>query len=174
VISYMQSNQLVQDTGPLSAAIGRYLAGQSVSDDDKSLIQQAIAVGGLPPVAGANGFPPSINTAPPSSTGGTTSGKLPPVTGLGGGSGMFNRVGGRLVNNYIDWWWNGVNGADHYEAHERSAFGSRDMSTKTPGIHETDLSAPNADHYLTVWAVDIHGVRGEPATTVVHTHDNSY
>lgn len=79
VIAYMTSNNLVEDPTQLSTALGRYLTGAFVDPDKDaalvSLIQQAIAVKGYPPVAGPNGFPPAINTHP------GTSG--PPVTNPG-------------------------------------------------------------------------------------------
>lgn len=169
---YMYSNGQITDLGPLSNAIGKYLAGQSTSADEHSLVNQAIAVAGYPPVAGPNGMPPSFNTSPPGNTGG--SGKLPAVTGIWGGSGMFNRVNGQLVNNYIDVGWNAVAGAVKYHLKEHSAFGGREWDTTETSVHETGLTAPNADHYVTVWAVDSAGRQGEPATIVVHTHDNSF
>jgi hypothetical protein len=43
-----------------SAALGAYLAGRAVTDDQRSIIDQATAVGGLPPVAGLGGYPPAI------------------------------------------------------------------------------------------------------------------
>lgn len=65
----------IQDESGLSAALGKYLTGSYVADGsaDESLIQQAIAAEGYPPVSGPNGYPPSINRNPPNSTGGTGS-----------------------------------------------------------------------------------------------------
>lgn len=62
VITYMDTNDVVADIGPLSAALGAYLTGKPPTADGISLIQQAIAIAGYPPVPGANGYPPSINT----------------------------------------------------------------------------------------------------------------
>jgi len=76
VIEYMTSNNLVEDPTQLSTALGRYITGGFIDPDKDaalySLVQQAIAVKGFPPVSGAHGFPPAINTHP-----GTTT---PPVT----------------------------------------------------------------------------------------------
>jgi hypothetical protein len=178
VEQYMSSNGSVQDAGPLSAAIGKYLTNQPVTDEQKSLISQAIAIGGYPPVSGPSGYPPSINTAPagtttPPAPGGGTPQQLPAPTGLWGGSGMFNRVGGKLVNNYIDTGWNPVAGAVKYRYEEHSAFGGQRFDTVEPRVHET-VAMPNADHYVTVRAVDKDNNEGLPATIVVHTHDNSF
>jgi hypothetical protein len=63
-IQYMQAQGLIEDATMLSAALGRYLAGSPLSPTDKSLVEQAIAFQGLPPVPGTGGYPPSINTAP--------------------------------------------------------------------------------------------------------------
>jgi hypothetical protein len=173
--NYLQGNGAVSEVAPLSAALGKYLTGQPVSTDQVSLIQQAIAIGGYPPVGGPSGYPPSINTSPPGNTNppGDTTGKLPAVTGLYGGSGLFNRVNGKLVNNYIDVGWNPVAGAVKYRYEEHSAFGGQKFDVDKPPVHET-VAAPNADHYITVRAVNKDGVDGEPNTIVVHTHDNSF
>lgn len=64
VIEYMITNGLVEDGSVLSAALGAYITGRPVTDAQRSLIEQAIAAQGFPPLAGPNGYPPSINTAP--------------------------------------------------------------------------------------------------------------
>jgi LysM repeat protein len=78
VIQYMTDNNLVENPAQLSAALGKYLTGAFIDPDDTadtSLIQQAIAVKGYPPIAGPHGFPPAINNHPGSTT--------PPVTNPG-------------------------------------------------------------------------------------------
>lgn len=50
------------DVGALTDALGLYLQGQAVDPAQKTLIFDAIAVGGDPPVAGAGGYPPSVRT----------------------------------------------------------------------------------------------------------------
>lgn len=160
------------EPGYLGGVLGKYLARQELSLDEAAIVRMAWAFEGKPP----SGVPIILATS-----GGSTPGTPPPPvgklaapTGLYGGSGMFNRLNGQLVNNYIDWGWQPVDGADHYHWQERSAFGGQSGDVKTPGLHETGLMAPNADHTLTVWAVDAAGNRSAPATVVVHTHDNSY
>lgn len=65
-------NVIGLDAGLVSAAIGKYIAASDVNDAQKSIIEQAIAAENYPPVAGANGYPPSIKhsadpiTPPPS------------------------------------------------------------------------------------------------------------
>lgn len=71
-ITGMTNSGIIQDASALSVALGKYIAGQPVGNDSvvRSLIEQAIAFNGPPPLAGPNGYPPSINTQNP----------LPPVT----------------------------------------------------------------------------------------------
>lgn len=52
------------DPGVLAAALGAYIAGQPVTPAQQSLIDQAIAFEGYPPVAGPNGMPPALNVQP--------------------------------------------------------------------------------------------------------------
>jgi len=74
------------DPGALSAALGAYLAGQPVSSDQVSLIDQAIAAEGYPPQAGPSGYPPGINESGTPSQGGT-GGSGGGVTGSGSDTG---------------------------------------------------------------------------------------
>lgn len=75
VINYMTQNEIVQDNGvALTAALSVYLNGGVPTADQTSLINQAVAIAGLPPIAGANGYPPHINTGPP-----ITQGPNPPT-----------------------------------------------------------------------------------------------
>lgn len=67
-IEYMLSNGLVADSTALSTALGKFLTGAYVTDSQVSLIEQAIAVEGKPPVAGTNGYPPSLNRSTSSSS----------------------------------------------------------------------------------------------------------
>lgn len=64
VISYLGTDGGIVDTSQLSEALGKYLLGAALTVTQVSLVQQAIAVEGYPPVAASNGYPPSINTAP--------------------------------------------------------------------------------------------------------------
>jgi hypothetical protein len=64
VQQYLVGNGSVTDSGKLSTAIGKYLAGLALSSDEIDLVHMAVAIGDKPPVAGSTGFPPSINTAP--------------------------------------------------------------------------------------------------------------
>lgn len=57
------AEQLMGSTGSdaIAAALGKYLTGQPVTSDQQTMIQQAIAVEGYPPVPGPSGFPPSMD-----------------------------------------------------------------------------------------------------------------
>jgi len=69
-IAGMTNSGIIEDASALSVALGKYIAGQPVGDNTttRSLIEQAIAFNGAAPVAGPNGYPPSINTANPTSS----------------------------------------------------------------------------------------------------------
>jgi hypothetical protein len=58
------ANTVGLDGGAVSAALAKYLVGATLTDSDVSYVQQAIASEGLPPAGGANGYPPSMRTAP--------------------------------------------------------------------------------------------------------------
>lgn len=62
VVQYMVSQG--GDAGVIGPAIANFLAGQVVTPAQKPLVLQAIAFEGNPPIAGTNGFPPSIRDAP--------------------------------------------------------------------------------------------------------------
>jgi hypothetical protein len=66
-IAGLTNSGIIEDAAALSVAIGKYIAGQPVGDNTtaRSLIEQAIAFNGYPPLAGPNGYPPSINTQNP-------------------------------------------------------------------------------------------------------------
>lgn len=69
-----------KNPGPVTDALGLYVNGQAVSDAQKVIIDDAIAVAGPPPVAGPAGFPPSIRMTGSSDGGKTYAAN--PVTGI--------------------------------------------------------------------------------------------
>jgi hypothetical protein len=101
---------LVQNTGANAAvtgnALGKYIVGSPVNDSDHSIINQAIAFEGIPPVPGADGFPPGIRTAPPEGT-------PPPVAKApdAAPSGLSQTPHGSTVN----FGWSAVSGATGYD-----------------------------------------------------------
>jgi hypothetical protein len=50
------------DQTTLAAALGAYLTGRSLTADQQSLVDQAIAEENYPPVSGADGYPPAMRT----------------------------------------------------------------------------------------------------------------
>ena len=71
-----------EDAGTVSAALGPYIAGGKVTTAQQSIIEQAIAYAGNPPVAGTNGMPPGINVSGSSGGGTGAQTKVPYVVGL--------------------------------------------------------------------------------------------
>jgi hypothetical protein len=82
------------DPGTLSAELGLYLAGQGVTSSQQTDINAAIAVAGLPPVAGAGGKPPAMNVVGSTAGGGTGS--------TGGGSSSGSPGGGPITAEPVD------------------------------------------------------------------------
>lgn len=86
--SQMAEQFLIENNGAdpqaLSAAIGKYLAGQPLTAGEISLVDQAIAVEGYPPQGGPNGYPPGIRESGTGTGQGGTGGSGGGVTGGGG------------------------------------------------------------------------------------------
>lgn len=57
----------------VQAALGVYLTGGQLTAAQQTVVQEAIAVEGYPPTAGAGGYPPAMNTASSTGQTGTTS-----------------------------------------------------------------------------------------------------
>jgi hypothetical protein len=47
----------------IAAAVAKYLAGASLTTDQATVAEEAIAIANYPPVSGPGGFPPSMNTS---------------------------------------------------------------------------------------------------------------
>jgi hypothetical protein len=62
VITQMTTQNPALNVGALTNALGLYVEGQPVTAAQKTLVDDARAIGGDPPVAGASGFPPSVRT----------------------------------------------------------------------------------------------------------------
>lgn len=61
-------DQTNADPNVVGNALGKYTTGGVVTDAQDSIIEQAIAFEGYPPVPGPDGYPPSIRRAPPTPT----------------------------------------------------------------------------------------------------------
>lgn len=131
VIQQMQTNDPGLDVGALTNALGLYLNGQPVDAAQKTLVFDAIAVAGDPPVAGANGYPPKVQT-----NGGTTGGHL--VQNL--------RVTNR-GRDYLNIAWTAIAGIGKYEVHIYQ--GNRELKSATAGTNKyraTGLSRSTTYH----------------------------
>jgi len=129
----------------IAAALGKYLLGTPLTSDQVTIVQEAIAAEGIPPVAGTAGFPPSYKTAPgpPPHPGGTAKN---PVKGL--------RAEPRFTQ--IDVHWSPLDNATQYLV--KAHLGSRvAQQVKVNGTFATlhDLKR-NTSYRITVW--------GEPGT----------
>lgn len=75
--TYLQSN----GADATAAALAKYISGQQMTTAQQSIAEEAIAAEGYPPVAGANGYPPSMNVVGNTSSV-NNSFSVPNVTGL--------------------------------------------------------------------------------------------
>ncbi len=91
-------------------ALGKYITGQKVTADQQSLIEQAIAFEGYPPVNGPDNFPPSIRLEPAPKSGGG-GGKHKPAKPAHAPSGLAAHVSGTSVTLT----WHKVAEATEYE-----------------------------------------------------------
>jgi PASTA domain-containing protein len=65
----------------VTAALGTYVTGGALTADQVSVVNAAIGVEGYPPVAGANGYPPSIKSQNSAQTGQKSNVTVPNVIG---------------------------------------------------------------------------------------------
>jgi len=158
VIAALTNTGIVQDPAALSVALGKYLAGQPVGDNTaaRSLIEQAIAVEGLPPNPGPNGYPPSINTANPSG-------------GVGGDKPAFPtgfRDEGPQWTFALVYRWNAVEGATNYVLSD----GSQEWVVGNVTGWQRNGLVPAGNYYTKIAAINAAGVRSDWSPTLVsHT-----
>jgi hypothetical protein len=96
----------------VSDALGRYLTGEVVPDNEVSIVNQAIGAGGYPPQSGPNGYPPSIRHGSPGPAQ-TPLGTAPHVT-LG-----THRAGAAAIH------WTATTGAKSYHVHRNGTLVSQ-------------------------------------------------
>ena len=68
VIGQLQAVNYSIDTGALTNAIGLYLDGQALDAAQRQYVFDATAIGGDPPVAGPNNYPPNVRSVPSGTT----------------------------------------------------------------------------------------------------------
>src|SRR6266702_1396587 len=138
----------------ISAALGKYLTGQTVTQNQADLISVALAFQGEPPVPSPSGYPPAVH-----------------VGGSGGGGNAKNPVTGLKVSKGgttgVDISWSASSGATSYQVSSDKgtvqmlgATSARIRSINPAGhpssAHVTVLAEPAASH-------------ATPATITVHT-----
>lgn len=159
VVDYMVGNGLVEDPAQLSAALGRYISGAYASGNDISLIQQAIAAQGYPPVASPNGYPPSINTTNP------TPGNPPPTGGTFGSPSGLKAIGVGSLSIRLAW--KGVPGAVGYEVHRGP---SDQIAIQTRPATPTEFQWYSLKpHTVYTWSVYAIGPNGQKTKSNVIT-----
>jgi hypothetical protein len=119
------------DPATVGNAIGKYLTGQPVTPDQVTIVNEATAYGGQPPIAGAAGDPPGVNTtAGTTGTGTASAGATGTTTGTTtatGSTGTTTAAAGRLATpsgtrieingkTGVRIGWNAVAGASNYVA----------------------------------------------------------
>jgi hypothetical protein len=141
------------DVSQMAAALGKYVTGQPVTAVEKSLISVAVAIDGYPPIAGTNGYPPSINTGNP--TPATAPKVLPAPTGV--------KVA-HVTRTSLTFTWNPVPGAVTYYVQYRAARpGSKwrpAPNARTATIPFTIPTTPNTGMYIHVLATNSAGKGG--------------
>ena len=138
------------DANTVGNALGKYITGGALTDDQVSVVNQAIAFQGYPPVPGPAGYPPSIRTSTSSN---------PPPTGSGGGTGGGTHYaanppkGLKLVRNGrtgVQIQWNAVQGATKYNVHTPGRSPLDFTTTNT--IANVGNLKPNTRYTVQVWA----------------------
>lgn len=153
VTAYLVDN-LDQDPGAVATDIGSYLAGALVTQAQKDVIQEATAYAGQPPVAGPNGYPPSINV----------SGS---ISGTGSAPGAVKLVAGTVTSTAAEVTWTAVTGATGYAWKATGPSYSKTGIATTGTVTITGLK-PSSSYAVAVHATNSHGA-GPSATLTVKT-----
>jgi hypothetical protein len=153
----------------IAAAISKYISGQPVTAAQQTIIQEAIAVAGSPPVSGPSGDPPGLNTtATNTGTGTTTTGPTAPVTPTSPGSPSSPSpvttapTGFRVVSvtngDTVNLAWNPVPGATGYviaygptsgsQAYKQGVAGGATSAATVAGVG----AGSAGKHYFELWA----------------------
>jgi hypothetical protein len=153
----VETSLSVQGYNPLtiSAALGKYLTGQTVTQDQADLISVALAFQGDPPVPSPTGFPPGVH-----------------VGGSGGGGNAKNPVTGlhqtQVGVTGADIAWSGASGATSYQV--TSSKGNVSMTGRTSArIHNINTGRDRGDQATVRVLAEPAGTGAIPATIVVHT-----
>lgn len=154
------------DPTTVSAALGKYLTGQQVTDAQAAVIQSAIAFEGYPPVSGQDSYPPSIRQAPVPTGGGPKPPPPPPPVDKAPPTPTGMHLIGPTLRNAISFGWNAVpGGCDHYEVHMDGREIGTTANTNTYGGN----LKPGTRHTFQVMAVSKGGHKSAPASLTATT-----
>lgn len=150
--TYLVDN-LNLDPGAVATDLAAYLAGDQVTQDQRNVINDALAYADYPPAAGANGYPPSINV-------------VGSVSGLGNKPGAVQLAAGAVTASSIALTWPAVTGASEYDYTATGPGGFNRTGTLTaPGLTLSGLSAASA-YAVTVHAANAAGAGPDSTLTV--------
>lgn len=159
VLNYFADSDNLQ---AMTDAIGLYLAGSTVTSAQQGLINDATAIGEVPPVTGPNGYPPSIRTA------GSTAGG----TGTKAGSPVAYTSGGHVVsvnNNDAVIAWTGHNAVKYTTViHGPGPINGHTGSTTAQQGTFSGLQAGH-NYSVTVTPYDAQGHAGTTGTIDIKT-----
>lgn len=146
------------DPTAVSAALGKYLTGQQVTDAQAQIIQSAIAFEGYPPVSGADSYPPSIRQAPvPTPTPTPT-----PAPDVAPKAPTRLQQIGAVYTTSIEVAWDVSPGADHYELH----MDGRAISTHQETWAKVGGLKPGSRHTFQVYALSHSGKKSPGSATL--------
>ncbi len=136
VVQQLQTDNPSINTGDLLAALGLYLAGQPVSSAQKTLVLDAEGIGGPPPVAGTNNYPPNIRTDGGKGGGGGTGEAVQNIHVIGRG------------RDYLTVGWTAQTGVRDYEVRAYDPKGAQVADDKSSGTSQkvTGLQAGTRYH----------------------------
>jgi hypothetical protein len=143
-------------------ALGKYITGGALNPDQTTIVEQAIAFTGYPPVNGPTGYPPSYRTSaeqppatpPPSAA--KPGASLPAPTGL-------RKVGASKTT--LSMTWNPVAGAAGYRIY-RSDVGTN-VGASTDNMITIGGLRANSTYKIHVRAVGSDGVYSQKSSAVV-------
>lgn len=168
--AYLIQEEPNADPSAIAAALGAYITGAQVNTSQITIIQQAIAFQGDPPVPGENGDPPNINETG-DSTGTTTTNVIVPnvlgktvaeATTILSGDGFASRVNGTgsIVSQTPSAGTKAMKGS-RVDLHAETKKTVRPPSTKTvpvPNVHNLTVAQATSKLQDAGFTVQVNGV----------------
>lgn len=146
------------DPGAVGTDLGAYLAGDKVNQAQRVVILDATTYAGPPPVAGPNGYPPSINVSGD-------------VSGVGSAPGPVTLTTGNITVTTARVNWTAVSGATGYAYTVTGAGVNKHGTVTVPTLGITGLKGGEPYH-VTVHAVNASGA-GPESSLDIHTPASS-